>query len=138
MSRIFPAAIVAFAVASSADAQCRQWSPWYPPAYPVNPATFWGTPQPKPLPPPPKPFVPKPGVGVKEEESVAPKSKNGGAKEDEPRIPKVKLPGLPDDPDDLGHGDRPPVQQCRDALTDLVHLPRIDLDEAHAFAVAHV
>jgi hypothetical protein len=101
MSRLLFATILGFVGAGTAAAQCHQWSPWYPPVYPVNPATFWGTPQPKPMLPAPKPFVPKPGVGIKEEEEpVPPKSKNGESKEKEPRIPKVKLPGLPDDPDE--------------------------------------
>jgi hypothetical protein len=99
MSRLLFATIVGLACAGAAGAQCHQWSPWYPPVYPVNPATFWGTPQPKPMLPAPKPFVPKPGAGVKEDEE-RPKSKNGDAKDKEPRIPKVKLPGLPDDPDE--------------------------------------
>jgi hypothetical protein len=92
---------VAFLASGNVNAQCRQWSPWHPPVYPVDPATFWGTPQPRPLPPAPKPFVPKPGVGIKEEESVPPKSKIGEPKKDDlPAIPKLKLPGLPDDPDE--------------------------------------
>jgi hypothetical protein len=67
----------------------------------VNPAAFWGTPAPRSLPPAPRPFVPKPGVGVKEEDepSTSMPKKDEPKKDDAPRIPKPKLP-FPDVPDE--------------------------------------
>jgi hypothetical protein len=75
--------------------------------YSVSPSQFWGTPTPQSLPPASKPFVPKEGVGVREEEEpvIAKPREAGKPKEDRlkereaPKIPKVKLPGLPDNLD---------------------------------------
>jgi hypothetical protein len=117
MLRVLLAAAVGLLLTNSLSADCRGWTPIpYPPtgfvpAYPLTPA-IWGAPAPKPLPPLPPPFVPKPGVGVKEEDTAPPKPgekpkegdkpKEGNGKDkDGPKIPKVKIPPLPGEPFDV-------------------------------------
>jgi hypothetical protein len=120
MSRILLAGILGIMFTGPAVAQCVRWVPIYSPSYPIDPATFWGTPAPKPLPPPP--FVPKKGAGVREEEPVpakTEKSKDGkkpkeNESKDAPRIPKVKLP-LPDDPDDPDKPAKKPAEKKESA-----------------------
>jgi hypothetical protein len=99
------AVLTSLMIAGAAAAQCQPWYPPYPgavPAYPLSPA-LWGAPAPKPLPValPPAPKRP-PRIIEEDEPAVPPKpagKKNGTkseAKDDSPRIPKVKIP-LPGD-----------------------------------------
>lgn len=111
MARLFFVCVFSLAFVSTSSAKCRNWRPVYPaPVYPyvMSPSQFWGTPVPKLLPPEPKKFVPKEGVGVREEEEpVIPKPREATKPKEErpkeketPKLPKIKSPGLPDDPDD--------------------------------------
>jgi hypothetical protein len=114
MSRLLVAATLGALTAGPAAAQCWPGYPMYPgppvyvPVYPLSPAV-WGAPAPKPFPPPPTPYVPRPGVGLREEDDPSPPRPGGRLKEepakprdadpkDPPKIPKVKLPPLPGDP----------------------------------------